>query len=182
MLTGFSWREKSSVVRSAESGLSIPVGSQRQVFDLQPKDPRWEEFVANHPEALPYHHPAWSEVIRETFKYRPAALGCTNGAGQLSGILPLFEKRGLLTGLHLSSLPHTDERLAAPLSAAARQVEHSAVLWLQVKTLDPGLDRVVEGFSHVTWDATYVLELPNDPERLRFGNSRNHSRISWAVR
>ena len=29
---------------------------------------------------------------------------------------------------------------------------------------------------------TYVLALPSDPTSLRFGNSRNHGRIKWAVR
>jgi hypothetical protein len=162
-----------------------------RVFDLRPEDPRWEGFVADHPDALPYHHPTWFQVLREAFGYTPTALGCADGTGQLSGILPLFEKKSLLAGLHLSSLPHTPvagplatdrESLRALLSAAASRVDHSTARWLQLKVMGPGLDGLVDGFSRVAWDPTYVLDLPNDPEHLRFGSSRNHARIRWAVR
>jgi hypothetical protein len=168
---------------SASAGLNI--------VDLAPKDPRWTDFVANHPDALLYHHPAWFEVLRETFGYTPAALGCTDGTGRLSGVLPLLQKRSLLAGLHLSSLPHTP--VAGPLAndggslrvllaAAAGLVDGSHARWLQLKVAEPCLDGLVEGFSRDTWDATYVLDLPDDPEQLRFGSARNHSRIQWAVR
>jgi CelD/BcsL family acetyltransferase involved in cellulose biosynthesis len=167
------------------------VGNGLEVFDLQLDDPRWEEFVSAHPDALPYHDPAWSQVLQEAFGYRPAALGCADRSGRLSGVLPLFEKRSLLAGIHLSSLPHTPvagplatgaDSLRALLSAAASRVDHSAARWLQVKVIGPALDGLADGFSRVEWDATYVLDLPGDPENLRFGNSRNHSRICWSVR
>ncbi len=170
---------------------SDPVSTRRRVFDLQPEDPRWERVVANHPDALPYHHPAWFEVLRETFGYKPAALGCADGTGRLSAILPLFEKKSLLAGLHFSSLPHTPlagplaadaDSLRALVSAAAARVDQSAARWLQLKVMGASLDGLVDGFSRVTWDATYVLDLPDSPEHLRFGSSRNHSRIRWAVR
>lgn len=172
----------------ASSGLA---GAGTVVFDISPQDPRWEGLVAAHPEALPYHHPAWFQVLQEAFGYSPAALGCADGTGRLSGILPLLEKKSLLTGLHLSSLPHTpvagplatDEgSLRALLSAAVTRVDHSAARWLQLKVMGPGLDVHADGFSRADWDPTYVLDLPDDPEHLRFGNSRNHSRIRWAVR
>jgi len=168
----------------------LRAGSCR-IVDLQPEDPRWEQFAAGHPGALPYHHPSWSQVLREAFGYRSAALGCTDGAGRLSGVLPLFEKQSVLAGRHLSSLPHTPvagplaldaEGLRALLSAAASRVDNSAARWLQLKVAGPSLDGVADGFSRTRWDATYVLDLPDDAERLRFGNSRNHSRIRWAVR
>lgn len=162
-----------------------------RAFDLEPEDPRWEDFVASHPQALPYHHPSWSRVLREAFGYHNAALGCVDGAGRLCGILPLLEKKSLLAGLHLSSLPHTPvagplaanaDSVRALLSAAAERVDQSAARWLQLKVAGPSLDGLADGFSRLEWDATYVLNLPDDPENLRFGSSRNHSRIRWAVR
>lgn len=161
------------------------------ILNLAPDDSRWTDFVANHPDALPYHHPAWFEVLRETFGYAPAALGCIDGTGRLSGVLPLLQKRSLLAGLHLSSLPHTpvagplandDGSLRVLLAAAAGLVDGSRARWLQLKVTEPCLDGLTEGFSRDAWADTYVLDLPDDPEQLRFGNSRNHSRILWAVR
>jgi CelD/BcsL family acetyltransferase involved in cellulose biosynthesis len=162
-----------------------------RTFDLEPEDHRWEEFVARHPQALPYHHPSWLRVLQEAFGYRNAALGCMDDEGRLCGILPLLEKKSLLAGLHLSSLPHTPvagplaagaDSLRALLSAAAARVDQSAARWLQLKVVGPSLDGLADRFSRLEWDATYVLELPDDTKNLRFGNSRNHSRISWAVR
>jgi CelD/BcsL family acetyltransferase involved in cellulose biosynthesis len=161
------------------------------VVDLQPEDPRWAQFVAGHPDALPYHDPAWSHVLQEAFGYRPVALGCADASGHLSGVLPLFEKRSLLAGVHLSSLPHTPvagplttgvASLRALLSAAASRVDQSAARWLQLKVIGPSLDGFADGFSRVEWDSTYVLDLPDDADQLRFGSPRNHSRIRWSVR
>jgi hypothetical protein len=67
------------------------------------------------------------------------------------------------------------------LTAAAAMIDDSRARWLQVKTFDPNLAGTATGFGGVTWDKTYVLSLPGDPEQIRFGNARNHSRIRWAV-
>jgi hypothetical protein len=85
---------------------------QFEVIDLSPEDTRWADFVAGQPGALPYHHPAWSQVLRETFGYRLAALGCTDATGRLTGVLPLVERKSLMAGMHLSLL------LPLPVTAA----------------------------------------------------------------
>jgi hypothetical protein len=53
--------------------------------------------------------------------------------------------------------------------------------YLQIKTYAPHLETFVDALSRVPWDTTYIVELPDTPEQLRFGNSRNHARIKWAV-
>ena len=69
--------------------------------------------------------------LQEAFGYRLAALGCTDATGRLVGVLPLVEKKSLLAGMHLSSLPNTPTTptlaadrgsLGALLSAAAARV------------------------------------------------------------
>jgi CelD/BcsL family acetyltransferase involved in cellulose biosynthesis len=179
------------VVHERQAQPAAHAGTGLRVLELRPEDSRWEAFVADHPEALPYHHPAWSQVLGETFGYQPAALGCADGTGRLTGILPLFEKRSLLAGAHLSSLPHTpvtgplardSGSLRALLAAAVSRVDNSGARWLQLKVTGPALDGLAEGVTGTPWDATYVLDLPDSPEHLRFGSSRNHSRLRWAVR
>jgi CelD/BcsL family acetyltransferase involved in cellulose biosynthesis len=170
---------------AGSSGLGL------QTFDLELADPRWAEFAASHPQALPYHHPSWLRVLREAFGYRNATVGCADGAGRLCGILPLVEKKSVLTGLRLSSLPNTpvagplasdDSSLHALLLAATARVDASRVRWLELKVSGLGLDALMDGFSRQDWDPTYVLDLPDTPEGLRFGNSRHHSAIARAVR
>lgn len=176
------------------SSPSVPAdqpSGQFDIIDLLPEDPRWGNFVAGQPGALPYHHPAWSQVLQETFGYRLAALGCTDATGRLTGVLPLVEKKSLLAGVHLSSLPNTPTAgplavdhvsLGALLSGAAARVDHSVASWLQLKLEGPAVDGLTRGFSGGIWGATYVLDLPADPERLRFGGSRHNSAIQRNIR
>jgi hypothetical protein len=164
---------------------------QFDVIDLGPEDPRWGDFVAGQPGALPYHHPAWSQVLQETFGYRLATLGCTDATGHLTGVLPLVQKKSLLAGVHLSSLPNTHTAgplaidrasLGALLGGAAARVDHSSASWLQLKVEGPALDGLTCGFSGGVWGPTYVVDLPADPDHLRFGSSRHNSTIRRNVR
>lgn len=162
-----------------------------RTFDLEPADPRWAEFAASHPRALPYHHPSWLRVLSEAFGYRNATVGCADRAGRLCGILPLVEKKGILSGLRFSSLPNTPvagplaadgSSLRALLSEATGRVDAGRVRLLELKVSGLGLDALMDGFSRADWDPAYVLDLPDTPEGLRFGNSRHHSAIARAVR
>jgi len=161
-----------------------------RVVEVDPyTDARWEAFVAAHPDGLIYHHPAWLQVIEQAYGHQPLCLACEDADGRLRGVLPLFHTRGLLTGRRLSSLPHTpvagplaqdDQALAALLCAAVERVRGKAAS-LQLKVLRPGFDAMVDGLRCVPWEPTYVLELPEQLNQLRFGDSRNHARIKWAV-
>src|SRR5207247_2858874 len=91
------------------------------------------------------------------------------------------------TRRRLSSLPRTPvagplatdpEAARALVSAAAERVRMDPSLQLELKP-HRGLENVVDGL--VSWRDTFVLELPDDPEKLHFGNARNHSRIRWSV-
>jgi CelD/BcsL family acetyltransferase involved in cellulose biosynthesis len=164
---------------------------QFEVIELRPEDPRWRGFVAGRSEALPYHHPAWSHVLQETFGYRLTPLGCIDATGRLVGVLPLVEKKSLLRGTHLSSLPNTPtagplsvdrDSYAALLSGAAARVDHSAAKWLQLKVEGPAVSGLARGFSGSSWGATYVLDLPQSPDLPRFGDSRHNSAIRRNVR
>lgn len=166
-------------------------GPGPRTFVLEPEDSRWAQYAAGHPQALPYHHPSWIRVLREAFGYGNATLGCADSAGRLCGILPLLEKKSILTGLRLSSLPHTPvagplasdaDSLRALLSAAADRVDHGQARWLQLKISGTGLDAPMDGFSRLEWDPSYVLDLAGSPQDMRFGNARHHSAIARAVR
>jgi hypothetical protein len=109
----------------------------------------------------------------------------------MTGILPLLAKKSLLSGSYLSSLPCTpiagpcaDDpySLQALVSAAVARINDSAAQWLQLKTLDPGLGDLANGFSRASWAHTYMLDLPDDPGKIRFGTSRNHSNVLRMVR
>ncbi|MDQ3854769.1 MAG: GNAT family N-acetyltransferase [Chloroflexota bacterium] len=162
-----------------------------RVFAIDPQsDPRWEAFLNTRPDGLIYHHPAWLQVLEKAYGHTALGLACEDADGQLQGILPLFHTRGLLTGRRLSSLPHTpvagplgrdDQATAALVRAALEQVRGERGAQLQLKTPSAGLGGLVDGVLGVPWEATYILELPQRPEELRFGDSRNHTRIKGKV-
>src|SRR5260370_39728511 len=71
--------------------------------------------------------------------------------------------------------------LAFLLQAVVERVSEEPRACLQLKLFSNPLDGLVEGVVGIPWSTTYRLELPGQPEHLRFGNSRNHSRIRWAI-
>jgi CelD/BcsL family acetyltransferase involved in cellulose biosynthesis len=159
------------------------------VVELGPADePRWEAFLAGRPDALIFHHPAWLAALRAAQGYDAVVLGHVDGDGVLDGVLPLMARRGWATGRRLVSLPHTpvagplaaDDGVYSALAAAARDRarESGAMLELKTRAGAIGVDDELRG---VPWSTTFALALPGSADAVRFGNSRNHGRIRWAV-
>lgn len=80
---------------------------------LSPDDERWKAFLASKPESTIFHHPAWLNVLAESYGYRPLILAACDRDGEIRAGLPFMEVRSLLTGPRWVSLPFTD--YCAPL-------------------------------------------------------------------
>jgi hypothetical protein len=160
-------------------------------------DDRWQSFVDTHPEGLIYHHSLWLRALQGEYGQKSMALACEDHTGRIRGLMPLLRTRGLpfnwgtqVLGPRLSSLPRTgmagplsidSQATAALLNAAKERVKKEPGTRLQLKVWAKALDDVVEDVVGIPWQFTYVLELPEQSQALRFGNSRNHGRIKWAV-
>jgi CelD/BcsL family acetyltransferase involved in cellulose biosynthesis len=168
--------------------------SEARVSEIEPgSDPRWDEFVAGHPDGHVYLHSTWLRCLAAEYERPLIGLATEDSGGRITGLLPLIETRGVpllrgnaTVGARLSSLPRTP--LAGPLatdreSAAAllRAALERARARLQIKRAAPDLDGLVPDVGGAPWRASYVLSLQDDESALRFGNSRNHGRIKWAV-
>jgi hypothetical protein len=154
-------------------------------------DPRWEEFISNHPDAIVYHHPAWLRVLELEYGRKTINLSCEDEAGQIRGVLPLLQTAGVpflgnsQYGPRLSSLPRTP--IAGPLAAdadarrtlldaAIELVQKQPGLRLQLKVSGcDGLDSI-KPLVLVPWRVSYVLLLAEDTEKLRFSR-----RVRWQV-
>lgn len=169
-----------------------------RVVEIDPQtDSRWEAFVTAHPHRLIYHHPAWLQALEEESRHKPLCLVCEDVDGQIRGVLPLLKTHGLpfkwrnqMIGRRLSSLPRTPmagplaldrEATAALIQAAIEQVKREPGVHLQLKVGCNELDGLVGGVVGVPWRKTYILKLPERLQDLRFGGSRNHTRLKWAV-
>jgi hypothetical protein len=167
------------------------------VIEVDTSDPRWDAFVLAAQGATVFHHSGWLAALENEYGQQPLKLACEEPDGTLSGILPLMVTRGLPLGIggagagrRLSSLPRTP--IAGPLGtsqAVLKALVEAAVararlagLRLQLKPAARTLDDLIPGLRGAPWRISYVKKLPDDPDRLRFGKSRNHARITWAVR
>ncbi len=174
-----------------------PDSGRRRVIQLDAGDPRWDSFVLSAPGATVFHHSGWLAALEGEYGHQTLRLACEEPDGALSGVLPLLVTRGLPFGIggpsagqRLSSLPRTptagplgtsDAVLRALVEAALARAG-AAGLRLQLKQASGALDDLVPGMQGAPWRISYVKPLPDDPDSLRFGNSRNHARITWAVR
>jgi hypothetical protein len=160
------------------------------------RDPRWDVFVEHHPTAQATHRSSWLDVLAQEYEQPQVHLLCEDTAGQVQGVLPLVETRGVPLGLggargraRLSSLPRTsmagpiaDTPLAATtlLTAAAAHAEERGRL-LQLKPVDPDLDGLVPGIVGIPWWPTYVLDLPEDAAAGCFDTRHRHKRLRHLV-
>lgn len=172
--------------------------SEARVSETEPgSDPRWDEFVAGHPDGHVYLHSTWLRCLAAEYERPVIGLVTEDADGRITGVMPLVETRGMplrkrsaTVGARLSSLPRTplagplaDSRDAtvALLEATLEHARRRSGARVQIKRAAPDLDGLVEGVAGAPWRASYVLALPKEESELRFGNSRNHGRIKWAV-
>ncbi|MDP8908977.1 MAG: GNAT family N-acetyltransferase [Chloroflexota bacterium] len=150
---------------------------------------RWEAFLSMREDACVFQHPAWMRVLRGACGYSPLVLGHLNADGELDGVLPLVRKNGWATGRRLVSLPHTplagpaaaSDDVAKTLLAAALGHARASKARLEVKVRASASPREAPGLVSSPRSMSYVLELPADAGLLRFGSSRHHRRVKWAV-
>lgn len=75
---------------------------------LELTDPRWADFLARRPEAMPFHHPDWAGLLAQCYGFRAFALTITDETGTIRAGLPVVEVRHLHGGPRWVSLPFTD--------------------------------------------------------------------------
>ena len=171
--------------------------SEPRVREIDPlADPRWDDFVAGHPDAVVYQHSAWLRCLRAEYERPLTGLCCEGADGRLTGVLPLAATRGIPVlrksatfGARVASLPRTpvagplarEAGVTAALLAAAVELARERGARLQVKRSEPDLEGLAAGVGGAPWRRGYVVPLPDEPSGLRFGTSRNHARIRWAV-
>lgn len=161
-------------------------------------DAAWEAFVRARPDATVYQHPLWFNALEREYKRKGIRLVCTDERGDMMGLLPILATKGLpfhvgnplVVGPRLSSLPRTpfsgmvtENDMAAVLliRKAMEKVKEQGEMRLQIKPLMGQESLAIEGVVRIPWRPSFVVKLPQREGDLRFGNSRNHSRIKWSV-
>jgi hypothetical protein len=140
-----------------------------------PADPRWDAYVRAHGAATVYHLAAWAAILRRAYGFRPRYLALERD-GALAGVLPLMEKKGLVSDARLRSIPvfsyggplgDSPSEEALLLDAARALAARERVAGLSVNT--GGRRLAAAGYEEEEILPRWVVELPPDLEALRAG-------------
>ncbi len=82
--------------------------SATALHHIDTQDPRWLAFIETRPDAVIFHHPAWINLLAQTYRYTPRILAHCSQSGEILAALPLMEINSILTGRRWVSLPFSD--------------------------------------------------------------------------
>lgn len=110
---------------------------------IDPKeDKRWDDFVISNRYGSIYHLSGWSEILKNTFSYKPHYL-ILEEEGHITAGLPLMKINSWLTGKRLVSLPRTSycdplventKDLDTLLHTAMKMVDEEKLDYVEIKT------------------------------------------------
>lgn len=133
---------------------------------------QWDGYVANHPEASPYHASAWGKAVEEAYSHHIRHL-CAYDDGKIVGVLPLIEMhlpflKGPLVALPFCDLgmPVSDSpEISAQLVQAAKSLLADEELrGLELRSVDKADDPPNENSSG--FKVSMLLDLPASSEQL----------------
>jgi hypothetical protein len=160
-------------------------------------DEKWLKYISNNSQATIYHHPLWLKILEKETGQKLLKLICTDDNNNIQGLIPLQYTKGLhlrIGGLpgkkRLSSLPRTP--VGGPLTSgrkvtdllikkAVNMIPDRSDFSLQIKSFDPDINDGLETLHKYFWREIYIKEIPDYPNEIRYGKSKNHAKIKWAV-
>jgi hypothetical protein len=160
-------------------------------------DDSWITFISNNPQATIHHHPDWLKILELETGQSIIRLVCTDNEGAIHGLLPLQFTKGFPFGLggipgskRLASLPRSpvggplaydSKVMELLLKRATKIVSNQSECYLQIKSFDSEINQSFENLYKYHWRDIYIKEIPDYPEEIRYGKSKNHAKIKWAV-
>ncbi len=75
---------------------------------MNPPDQTWMEFLSRKADSMIFHHPAWIQLIADSYGYRPFIVGIRGEEGRYTAGIPVMEINSPLTGRRWVSLPFSD--------------------------------------------------------------------------
>ncbi|HZT97556.1 MAG TPA: GNAT family N-acetyltransferase, partial [Chloroflexota bacterium] len=155
---------------------------------VDPDDPRWHDFVAHHPDAGPFHQPAWTSAVLDTFGYQPRFHALVSReTARIEAAWPTMLVSSRLTGRRLVCLPFCHR--AGPLISSSDQacrlldalIKDAAELGVAtIEARDwPSTIPMPQLLRVGNQSSTHVLDISSGPDEL----SRNLGRdIRYSIR
>ena len=139
-------------------------------------DPRWDQFVNNHPFGWITHTSGWKKVLEKAFKHLKGHYWVLLKRGRIVAGLPLFEVDSWLTGRRLVSIPFatlsdplvSDEaELQALLEPAKELLGKCEAGFMEIRTLLSSGFFPENGYVRNCYFKHHYLVLDRDPEQLK---------------
>ena len=140
-------------------------------------DARWDTYVRAHPQGSVYHLGAWARILERAYGFRPRYLALAQG-DSLTGVLPLFRKKGIVSDARLRSIPvfsyggplGNDAGVETQLIEAARDLAAAdgGIAGMTINTGERRIDAPA-GFVVEEILPRWIVDLPADLEALRAG-------------
>ena len=162
--------------------MSAPAGSAGHPDVLDISDPRWRAFVEAHPQATPFHHPAWAQLVADCYGFRAFALTESSADGRIVGGVPVVEVRHVIGQRRWVSLPFTDacEPLLAPGTPPLQLRDAFAAALTRSGAASLELRGTLEGTAATGAAALgHTLRLEADADAI---HERFHARVRRAIR
>ena len=99
---------------NASSTSDLPLGRKEQAsrakaYEFNPlSDPRWEIFIAGHPQASVFHTTSWIRTLETTYGYEPLGITTCSPDMALNNGLVFCRIKSRFTGRRFVSLPFSD--------------------------------------------------------------------------
>jgi len=189
-----AYKKHEAVLEAASRDTTAPEtitsGSRVRVSGFQEEDSAaWEAFIEAHPAGNIYQSPAWKAVTEEGLGHRPFYLKAVDGAGRITGVLPLFLVTGI-TGKRLVSVPMRDRGGLLALDRAsgrallARAVELSRELrcaYLELRSLDEFDPELASEFGLLVTRHWITTRVDLSPGVERLWKALDKNAIRWAI-
>jgi CelD/BcsL family acetyltransferase involved in cellulose biosynthesis len=141
------------------------------------EDPEWQRFACEKQDSTPFHHPAWAQLLTETYRYRGFAVAVREGDQRIRAGSPFLEVRTAVGRRRWISLPFTDE--CSPLAEDGSSLHRlaQAVAIVQASHRGPAIElrgTMDElGWRRAADAVTHELELTGGVDNVRRGFSRS---------
>jgi hypothetical protein len=141
-------------------------------------DPAWKRFITEQPEAVIFHHPAWAQLLAESYGYRPFLISLSDFNGNIQAGLPFIEVSNLVTRRSWVSLPFTDYCVPLYINIDAQKRLYHRLVHLTHQSGIPGIE-VRWGFSESkmmnSTNPYYLAKISLDPDLDEMFQQIHHS-------
>jgi hypothetical protein len=149
--------------------ISNQIASQVKAMKVYTTDPladsRWEDLVASHPKASPFHQRGWLEALARSYRYTPVVFTTSPPETALRNGIVFCHVNSWLTGNRLVSLPFSDhcepicdssDEMKALVRHAQAEMKQRGWRYLEIRPVDQAWGQASAEIGFQPGDSFYL--------------------------